>query len=96
MDDRPSDGADERDRRTRRACGLVGASTQIPTLPAFVLDERCPIAVVREFLAGVFGADGHAPVLHRYGPGRRRCVARASGVLAERAAPSHVHALEER
>jgi aconitase A len=36
-------------------------------LPAFVLDPSCPIAVVREFLGGVFGADGHAPGLHRNG-----------------------------
>ncbi len=40
-----------------------------PVLPAFVLDRRCPIAVVREFMAGMFGADGHAPVLKRYGQG---------------------------
>ncbi len=40
---------------------------QAPTLPAFVLDERCPVAVVREFLGGLFGADGQAPVLHRWG-----------------------------
>jgi aconitase A len=36
-------------------------------LPAFVLEENCPVAVIREFLGGVFGADGHAPALHRYG-----------------------------
>ena len=40
---------------------------QQPMLPAFVLDENCPIAVVREFLGGLFGADGHAPTLHRWG-----------------------------
>ena len=40
---------------------------QAPTLPAFVLDDRCPVAVVREFLGGLFGADGHAPTLHRWG-----------------------------
>ncbi len=40
---------------------------QAPTLPAFVLDESCPVTVVREFLGGLFGADGHAPVLHRWG-----------------------------
>jgi len=28
-----------------------------------VLDDRCPVAVVREFLGGVFGADGQAPIL---------------------------------
>ncbi|HEV8534618.1 MAG TPA: aconitase family protein, partial [Candidatus Limnocylindria bacterium] len=42
---------------------------QPPALPAFVLDDRCPRAFVREFLAGTFGADGTAPVLKRYGPG---------------------------
>jgi aconitase A len=41
---------------------------QAPTLPEFVLDGRCPVAVVREFLGGLFGADGHAPALHRQGP----------------------------
>ncbi len=51
---------------------LSGARTgrrlqQAPTLPAFVLDERCPVTVAREFLGGLFGADGHAPVLHRWG-----------------------------
>ncbi len=40
---------------------------QVPTLPAFVCDDNCPVAVVREFLGGLFGADGHAPVLHRWG-----------------------------
>jgi hypothetical protein len=37
---------------------------QPPELPSFVLKDDCPIAVVREFLGGVFGADGHAPTLH--------------------------------
>jgi aconitase A len=40
---------------------------QAPALPVFVLDESCPVTVVREFLGGLFGADGHAPVLHRWG-----------------------------
>ncbi|MDE1853761.1 MAG: hypothetical protein KGI38_08460 [Thaumarchaeota archaeon] len=40
---------------------------QPPELPSFVLKDECPIAVVREFLGGVFGADGHAPTLHWYG-----------------------------
>jgi DNA polymerase elongation subunit (family B) len=38
-------------------------STQKPSLPAFILDEKCPISVVREFLAGLFGGDGCAPYL---------------------------------
>jgi aconitase A len=40
---------------------------QSPTLPHFLLEDRCPSAIVREFLGGLFGADGHAPTLHRYG-----------------------------
>jgi aconitase A len=40
---------------------------QAPTLPLFVTQENCPVAVVREFLGGLFGADGHGPTLHRNG-----------------------------
>jgi P4 family phage/plasmid primase-like protien len=32
-------------------------------LPEFILSENCPISIVREFLAGMFGGDGHAPCL---------------------------------
>lgn len=58
---------------TRAMVALPGVQTgrrieQPPTLPAFVLEKDCPVAVVREFLGGVFGADGHAPTLHRLGP----------------------------
>jgi aconitase A len=67
---------------------------QPPSLPSFVLDQRCPVAVVREFLGGVFGADGHAPVLHRYGEG-----ATAAGLEApaysQTAKPEHADQLEE-
>jgi aconitase A len=40
---------------------------QSPLLPEFVLREDCPVAVVREFLAGAFGAGGHAPSLRKWG-----------------------------
>ncbi len=40
---------------------------QPPTFPAFILESSCPVAVVREFLGGLFGADGHAPTLHYWG-----------------------------
>jgi aconitase A len=40
---------------------------QAAFLPDFVMDKNCPVAVIREFLGGLFGADGHAPMLHRYG-----------------------------
>jgi aconitase A/intein/homing endonuclease len=36
-------------------------------LPDFLLKPECPVAVVREFLGGAFGADGHAPTLRRHG-----------------------------
>ncbi len=32
-------------------------------LPAFIVDPGCPRPIVREFLAGMFGADGHTCVL---------------------------------
>ncbi len=57
---------------TQAVCALPGVRCgrridQAPALPAFVLDEHCPVAVVREFLGGLFGGDGHAPTLARYG-----------------------------
>ncbi|MBI3841310.1 MAG: hypothetical protein HY297_05110, partial [Thaumarchaeota archaeon] len=49
---------------------LVGRRIgQSPTLPNFVSQGDCPEAIVREFLGGLFGADGHAPTLHRWGRG---------------------------
>jgi 3-isopropylmalate dehydratase small subunit len=36
-------------------------------LPDFLLKPECPVSVIREFLGGTFGADGHAPNLHRQG-----------------------------
>jgi aconitase A len=36
-------------------------------LPDFLLKPECPVSVMREFLGGMFGADGHAPTLHRHG-----------------------------
>ena len=38
-------------------------TTQEATWPKFLLDEKCPKSVIREFLAGLFGGDGHAPGL---------------------------------
>ncbi|HEU4619640.1 MAG TPA: aconitate hydratase AcnA [Gammaproteobacteria bacterium] len=57
---------------TRAVIALPGVRVgkrigQAPTLPEFVLDPACPTAVVREFLGGLFGADGHGPMLHRWG-----------------------------
>ncbi|MFY7729892.1 MAG: LAGLIDADG family homing endonuclease [Flavobacterium sp.] len=43
---------------------LVGKKVVQPaTLPAFILDPACPLPIVREFLGGLFGGDGHTCVL---------------------------------
>ncbi len=36
---------------------------QAATLPNFITDPSCPLPIVREFLSGLFGADGHTCVL---------------------------------
>ena len=66
---------------------------QAPTLPAFVLDERCPVAVVREFLGGLFGADGHAPVLHRWGKSEEEATLETPS-YSQSTIPEHVEALK--
>ena len=67
---------------------------QAPTLPAFVLDENCPLAVVREFLGGVFGADGHAPTLHRWGE-REEEATLEPPAYSQSTLPEHVEALKQ-
>ena len=57
---------------TKAIIALRGVQTgrridQPPILPEFVCQNDCPMTVVREFLGGLFGADGHAPTLHRWG-----------------------------
>jgi DNA-directed RNA polymerase II subunit RPB2 len=37
--------------------------TQSAQLPAFILEPDCPLPIVREFLGGLFGGDGHTCVL---------------------------------
>lgn len=34
------------------------------TIPNFLLKEDCPLSLIREFVAGLFGGDGHAPRLN--------------------------------
>jgi len=42
----------------------IGSKINKPSiLPEFILDESCPKPIVREFLGGLFGADGHTCVL---------------------------------
>src|SRR3989441_9138793 len=65
-----------------------------PTLPAFVLDESCPLTVVREFLGGLFGADGHAPVLHRWGE-REEEATLEPPAYSQSTIPEHVEALKQ-
>jgi DNA-directed RNA polymerase II subunit RPB2 len=36
---------------------------QTGMLPEFILDEKCPRPIIREFLGGMFGGDGHTCVL---------------------------------
>jgi aconitase A len=67
---------------------------QAPVLPAFVLDESCPRTMVREFLAGIFGADGHAPVLHRWGK-REEEATLEPPAYSQSAIPEHVEALKQ-
>lgn len=38
-------------------------SEQEGKLPSFIVDEKCPKPIIREFLAGIFGGDGHTCVL---------------------------------
>jgi aconitase A len=65
---------------------------QPPSLPAFVLDDNCPVAVVREYLGGVFGADGQAPGLHRLGD-RPTDVSVSPPAYSQSALPEHVDEL---
>jgi len=65
---------------------------QAPALPEFVLEPRCPLAIVREFLGGLFGADGHAPGLHRQGPSEDSAILKPPA-YSQSAKPEHVAAL---
>ena len=65
---------------------------QAHSLPAFVTDPGCPVALVREFLGGMFGADGHAPVLKRHGPDERDAILGAPA-FSRSAVEEHVESL---
>jgi aconitase A len=67
--------------------------SQAPSLPAFVLDANCPVAVVREFLGGVFGADGHAPTLHGWGTSEDEA-SLETPAYSQSAMPEHVERLK--
>ena len=39
---------------------MIGQKVKKPSeLPEFILQENCPVPIIREFLAGMFGGDGH-------------------------------------
>ncbi|MCY7376697.1 MAG: hypothetical protein LH472_12125, partial [Pyrinomonadaceae bacterium] len=63
-------------------------------LPAFVLDENCPAAVVREFLGGMFGADGWSPRLHRQSSREEDAVLQPPA-FSQSAKPEYVSDLRE-
>jgi aconitase A len=67
---------------------------QAPRLPDFVLDDRCPVAVVREFLGGVFGADGKAPTLKRLSEREGDAILEAPA-YSQSVRPEHVQQLKE-
>jgi 3-isopropylmalate dehydratase small subunit len=70
---------------------------QPASLPAFVLGENCPVSVVREFLGGLFGADGHAPALHCYKSveGTDDDASLSAPAFSQTAKPDHVDALQQ-
>jgi aconitase A len=83
---------------TRAITALAGVRVgrridQPAALPQFVQEERCPVALVREFLGGLFGADGHAPVLHRLSSNEDGASLSAP-VYSQSAKPEHIDSLE--
>ncbi len=86
-------------RLTEAVVALAGVRVgrridQPPQLPEFVLDERCPVAVLREYLGGVFGADGKAPTLKRLGE-REEDAILVPPAYSQSAKPEHVGQLKE-
>ncbi|MBV8497608.1 MAG: hypothetical protein JO361_12575, partial [Gammaproteobacteria bacterium] len=67
---------------------------QMPALPQFILGKKCPVAVVREFLGALFGADGHAPTLQRHGESESGAYLTAPA-FAQSAKLEHVQALKD-
>ncbi len=65
---------------------------QPASLPQFVAEPHCPVALVREFLGGLFGADGHAPGLHRQNSTADSAVLTAPA-YSQSAKPEHVEQL---
>ena len=66
--------------------------TQPHELPASLLAADCPVAMVREFLGGMFGADGHSPLLMRQGEDENSAVFGAPA-FSRSAVEEHVESL---
>jgi len=64
------------------------------SLPAFLLDAACPVALVREFLGGAFGADGWAPSLKRLSA-REEDAIFTLPAFSQSATPQHIAAQRE-
>lgn len=41
-------------------------TTQEASLPKFILEEKCPKSIIREFLGGYFGGDGYMPYINKH------------------------------
>lgn len=67
---------------------------QPPCLPVFVLEGVCPVAIVREFLGGVFGADGWGPILKRLSKHEEDATLQ-NPAYSRSVRPEHVEALKE-
>lgn len=52
-----------RDISTLRGISIGRRSVQQTVWPSFITDDKCPLSIVREFLGGLFGGDGHAPFM---------------------------------
>jgi aconitase A len=73
----------------------VGRRIEQPaSLPTFILEDECPVAMVREFLGGLFGADGHAPTLKRMSE-REEDAILTTPAYSQSAKPEHVEPLKE-
>ncbi len=84
---------------SRDIANLPGIATgnrvkQNTTFPEFILDKKCPKPIIREFLGGLFGGDGHCPVLTTHG--RRESRDQITSVcFSQTKCKSHLDSLHE-
>lgn len=65
---------------------------QEATLPDFIMDQNCPRPIVREFLGGLFGGDGHTCVLSKH---RNKRDLLTSVSFSKTKVESHLESLEK-